>query len=194
MEIKAAQKVNGLSITKHCEMVITGILIIPFRLKGHEQERCIYAGTRKADTSNFWNEKMKWVIALIQTVGCRRVDEPSNPCGICDLGQGLGWFLDLILREHLEVQNVSGFGRSFPLLFQHNPSPLWAASSRCERPLHREAACQHFLQHLCDGWVQFGSSFVCLTHGGSGPEALGGDGVALFCSLFVFASKLNVNQ
>lgn len=52
-------KVNGLSITKNCEMVIIGILIIPFGLKGREQEKYINAGRRKADTSNFWNEKMK---------------------------------------------------------------------------------------------------------------------------------------
>lgn len=60
----------------------------------------------------------------MQTVGYRRVDEPGNPCGIWDLGQGLGWSLDLTLRGHLDVQNMSGFGRSFPLLFQHNPSPF----------------------------------------------------------------------
>lgn len=72
MEIKAAQKVNGLSITKHCEMVITGILIIPFRLKGREQERCIYTGRRKADTSNFWNEKMKWINSINPDSGIQK--------------------------------------------------------------------------------------------------------------------------
>lgn len=36
MEIKAAEKVNGLFVTKNCEMLVVGILNISFCPKGRE--------------------------------------------------------------------------------------------------------------------------------------------------------------